>query len=453
MKHWPLLKHWKMQLRFQLNMSVKSAISNIGVKVFQLSSQVALAYFTNRVLAPEGRGLVASLSTWHMLLFTVGYLSVPIAIYNLYAGNKEKRAAFAGNALLAGLALGITTALLAWGAFQMFPVWFENMPESLFMLILIGIPLFMVQQFHLSVLQIMGHLDVYNFSFLFTTIVNILLTGLALVMQAYNVEFAIWILLSTWVITLLYTSGQLLRRLDYKWSFDSVLLKRMLHTGYIAHFASIVTLAAQRLDLIMVNSILGQREAGIYFLAIMLTGTLTIIPSAIQSILYPMLAESEKGNTIAISTRMARMTFLIMLIACAGMALIAWPAVRFVGGIAFMEAVPLIYIMLPGVVLYAVPVVLAGLWNSMGIFKLLNLSSVVLLCIIVAADYFFISWFGLVGAACSAFTVAFAAFMIHLFFLKTAANIQMPLTAVLPGKADFRLLVSTITAVLKRKSI
>lgn len=431
-------------------MSVKSAVSNIGVKVFQLISQVALAYFTNRVLAPEGRGLVASLSTWHMLLFTVGYLSLPIAVYNLYAGNKEKSEAFAGNALIAGLALGLMTVALAWGAFQVFPVWFDNIPESLFLIILVGIPIFMVQQFHLSVLQIMGHLDVYNFSFLFTTIVNILLTGLALVMQSYNVEYAVWILLSTWIITFLYTSGQLFKRLNYKWSFDALLLRRMLKTGFVAHFASIVTLAAQRLDLIMVNSILGQREAGIYFLAIMLTGTMTIIPSAIQSILYPMLAEAEKGDTVAISTRLARMTFLIMMLACLGMAILAWPAVRFVGGTAFMEAVPLILIMLPGVVLYSVPVVLAGLWNSMGIFKMLNLSSIFLLIIIVSADYFMISWFGLWGAAMSAFTVAFSAFLIHLYFLRTAAGINSPLAVVLPGKEDIKMLISYMHTVLKK---
>ena len=417
-------------------MSVKSAAYNIAVKVFQLLTQVGLAYFTNRVLAPEGRGLVAAASTWHMLLFTAGYLSIPVAIYNLFGTRRDQESAFAGNALLAGLSLGIITALFAWLAFQFFPQWFENIPSSFFMLILIGIPIYMIQQYHLAVLQMMGHLKEYNFSFLLTTLINILFTGLALIVQQYDAYIAMSILLINWILTLLYTSITLWIKGSKRWTIDKDLFIKMLTTGLVAHFASIVTLAAQRLDLIMVNNILGQREAGIYFLAIMLTGTLTIIPSAVQSVLYPKLAEAGIQDGTSMTVRIARITFLIMILACTALAVMAWPAVRIVGGLPFMEAVPLILIMLPGVALYSIPVVLAGLWNSRGIFRLLNLSSILMFAFIIAADYFLISLTGLIGAAISALSISGFSLALHLYFLKTVAGIQNPIQAILPGKED-----------------
>jgi len=421
-------------------MSVKSAAYNIAVKVFQLMTQVGLAYFTNRVLAPEGRGLVAAASTWHMLLFTIGYLSIPVAIYNLFGSRKSQESAFAGNALIAGIGLGLVTAGIAWICFKYFPNWFENIPDSFFLLILIGIPLYMIQQFHLAVLQMMGHLKEYNFSFLLTTLVNILLTGLALWMQEYDAYRAMWILLLNWIITLLYTSITLWSKGNKNWTVDLPLLRTLLLTGIVAHFASIVTLAAQRLDLIMVNNILGQREAGIYFLAIMLTGTLTIIPSAVQSVLYPKLAAAGEAEGTGMTIRVARITLLIMVFACLAMAVMAWPAVRIVGGLPFMEAVPLILIMLPGVALYSVPVVLAGLWNSRGIFRLLNLSSVLMFAFIIGTDYLLISSFGLKGAAFAALSISSFSLAVHLFFLKTVAGIKNPLKEILPGTADFRFL-------------
>lgn len=403
-------------------------------------AQVGLAYYTNRILAPEGRGLVAAASTWHMLLYTIGYLSIPIAVYNLFGTRREQQQSFAGNALIAGLLLGLLTALGAWAAFRLFPEWFENIPDSFFLLILAGIPLYMIQQFHLAILQMMGHLKEYNFSFLLTTLLNILLTGGAILVQQYDAYIAIWILLGNWLLTLLYTSGMLWKYSPGTWKFDIPLLWKMLVTGLVAHFASIVTLAAQRLDLIMVNNILGQREAGIYFLAIMLTGTLTIIPSAVQSVLYPKLAEAGLGQGAPLTFRVARITFLIMLIACAGLALMAWPAVRIVGGKPFLEAVPLIWIMLPGVALYSIPVVLAGLWNSMGIFKMLNLTSILMFAFIIGADYAFISWYGLEGAAVAALSIAGFSCLLHAVFVKIAANAN-PFTQLIPSLEDIRFLI------------
>jgi O-antigen/teichoic acid export membrane protein len=430
-------------------MSVKSAVYNIAVKVFQLMAQVGLAYFTNRILAPEGRGLVAAASTWHMMLYTIGYVSIPIAVYNLFGNRKEQQSAFAGNALLAGLLLGILTSLAAWILFYLFPGWFENIPETFFILIIAGIPLYMIQQFHLSILQMMGHLKEYNFSFLLTTLLNIVLTGLAILMQQYNAYIAIWILLGNWALTLIYTSGMLWKYSTHAWRTDFSLLGKMLATGLVAHFASIVTLAAQRLDLIMVNNILGQREAGIYFLAIMLTGTLTIIPSAVQSVLYPRLAETGLAQGATLTFRVARLTFLIMLLACGALAILTWPAVRIVGGKSFMEAVPLIWIMLPGVALYSIPVVLAGLWNSMGIFKLLNITSILMFGFIIVADYSLISRFGLEGAAVAACSISIFAFMLHAVFVKIAAKAN-PFFELMPKLEDVKFLTNIALNALKK---
>jgi len=257
-----------------------------------------------------------------------------------------------------------------------------------------------------------------------------------LIVQQYDAYIAMSILLINWILTLLYTSITLWIKGSKRWTIDKDLFFKMLTTGLVAHFASIVTLAAQRLDLIMVNNILGQREAGIYFLAIMLTGTLTIIPSAVQSVLYPKLAEAGIQDGTSMTVRIARITFLIMILACAALAVMAWPAVRIVGGLPFMEAVPLILIMLPGVALYSIPVVLAGLWNSRGIFRLLNLSSILMFAFIIAADYFLISLIGLTGAAISALSISGFSLALHLYFLKTVAGIQNPIQAILPGKED-----------------
>ena len=129
----------------------------------------------------------------------------------------------------------------------------------------------------------------------------------------------------------------------------------MLAIGSRVYAVGLITFLLIRLDLLLVNSILGQRQAGLYSLAGYVSEALTVIPSVIGINVVSRLARGQTGDT---SARTFRAVFLLYGTLC----LVSVPAVAI--------ALPLLYgsAYQTSVVLY--------LWLAPGIF-FLGLLSVV----------------------------------------------------------------------------
>jgi O-antigen/teichoic acid export membrane protein len=124
------------------------------------------------------------------------------------------------------------------------------------------------------------------------------------------------------------------------------LLWRMLASGARVYAVGLVTFLLIRLDLLLVNSILGQRQAGLYSLAGYVSEALTIIPSVIAVNMVARLARPHEADA---SARVFRATFLLY----GGLCLLSLLAVHFglplVYGRAYRNSVELYYWLAPGI--------------------------------------------------------------------------------------------------------
>src|SRR5881397_471759 len=77
---------------------------------------------------------------------------------------------------------------------------------------------------------------------------------------------------------------------------DSVLMWRMLRYAFRAYLATLTAFLVIRIDILMVNGLLGARDAGLYSVAVALGDGLYIIPAVIAVNLFARVARGLGGE-------------------------------------------------------------------------------------------------------------------------------------------------------------
>jgi len=110
------------------------------------------------------------------------------------------------------------------------------------------------------------------------------------------------------------------------------------------------------------------------------------------------------------------------------------PLVYIVGGKNFAEAIPLFRYFLPGIVFYSIPMVLATQWNIVGIFRQVNIVSLLVLLASVMCNIILVPAWGITGGAVTFLIIAIMAFCIHIWFVQRILG-HTPLSEIILIKA------------------
>jgi O-antigen/teichoic acid export membrane protein len=116
--------------------------------------------------------------------------------------------------------------------------------------------------------------------------------------------------------------------------------------GGRVYVVGLVTFLLIRLDLLLVNSILGQRDAGLYSLAGYVSEALSIIPSVIAVNMVARIAREHGADT---SARVFRSTLLLYGGLCMLSVIVVSIGLPLVYGSAYNESVALYYWLAPGI--------------------------------------------------------------------------------------------------------
>ncbi len=229
---------------------------------------------------------------------------------------------------------------------------------------------------------------------------------------------------------------------------------KMVKIGIKAHMASVATFFASNVDILMINSMLGQSEAGIYFLAVMINRILLIIPRSVQTIFYHHVSTDKKEKVQEDLFQATRITVFFMIIGGLILGLFSKLLVFILGGEKFYEATYVLWVLLPGFVFLSVPMILATMWNSMGIFKYLNIFTTIMIVLVILLNYIFIPILGLYGAALGTVLTYVYLFIVHLMFVRKFLNEKNILKVILINKKDLTLIKTMIITklVTKKKS-
>jgi len=218
-------------------------------------------------------------------------------------------------------------------------------------------------------------------------------------------------------------------------------LRPAIFYGVKAHLGNIMSFLNYRLDMFLVNLLVGPAAAGIYTVAVRLTEQLWMISQSVSTVIFPRLSAMANNETArrAFTPLMARIVLWITLAAAGLLAAIAQPLIQLLFGSEFVGAVAALLVLLPGIVLLSLGRVVANDFAARGWVGINMVLAALVLLINTSANLVLIPQFGFVGAAIAT-TLAYT-FNVTLFLLLQWRLIGVPWwECMIPKCGDFAMI-------------
>lgn len=208
-----------------------------------------------------------------------------------------------------------------------------------------------------------------------------------------------------------------------RWAWpDLSLARQMMGYGFRVYVAALAGYLVIRIDMLLVNGMLGATEAGHYAVAVALADGMAVVPVAVGVNLFPRVA---RGGTTETSAEIFRAVALVYAALCAVSAPLAGFGVELLYGAEFSAAVGLYLWLLPGIYTLGMVTILAHHFAGRGFPREAMLVWFVALAVNLAINLLFLKSHGTAVAAIAS-SVAYAVlFFLHaLMFSREAGGLR-----------------------------
>lgn len=326
------------QRRFASDVALTTG-SKLAFAVFGALLTVLVA----RELGPAGLGSFATLLTLTLLLVQVGNVGLHIGLTEASAQRPADRPRLAASAVAAGFAAGLALALATLAVDALAPGLLPGLSTAELLCGLAAVPLALSLLLLQAVLIGAGRVVAYNLVDIAQA--SLALAGVFLVFLVFDpgLVAVLAIVLAARVIAVALAIGSLA---DAAARPDLTLLRELVGRAARAYCAALVAFALIRVDLLLVNALLGPGEAGVYSLAATAAEALVLVPSVVGVNLLPRVA---LGGGAAATAAVLRSMMLLF----GGLCVLSAPAVALAFGLVFgpeyAESTELFWVLLPGV--------------------------------------------------------------------------------------------------------
>jgi O-antigen/teichoic acid export membrane protein len=189
-------------------------------------------------------------------------------------------------------------------------------------------------------------------------------------------------------------------------------LREALRYGFRADAANLAWFLHNRADMFFVGYLAGPAALGYYATAVGLVEKLNMPPSAVGTVLFPKIAAATGEDARRLTPVACRHTLSLTMLLCLGLALLAWPLIYVLFGTPFLPAVPLLWLLLPGVLSLSVGRLLSADLNGRGLPGSVARINIAMALVNMALNLWWIPIWGAAGsAAASSISYSAAVFL------------------------------------------
>jgi O-antigen/teichoic acid export membrane protein len=271
---------------------VVRAAATYGASAATAFLSLANVLLISRALGPEGRGGVAFLMTVAYLSAQVASLGIQQSLSNIGASEPRERPSLATNAIVFSIALGAAAIVVLVVLMELVPAAAAGSSTLGRTIALASIPLIILGDYHASLLAANYRFGITNAAVLLTPCVILAVNGALALDGALTVTRAV----ASWV------AGQIAAALlvltfvireDGLGRFERALARRMTVFGLKTHGGRVLNFGNYRLDQWLVGSIAGDRQLGLYSVAVAWSEGLFLLPNAIASVQRPDIVRAD----------------------------------------------------------------------------------------------------------------------------------------------------------------
>ncbi|MDZ7330970.1 MAG: oligosaccharide flippase family protein [candidate division KSB1 bacterium] len=378
--------------------STVSFVSLIIANICYLVIGVMIA----RALGPEGKG------AWAIILMIIDYLALlsnlgldAASVYYLGQGN-HSRGQILSVIIYATIGLGLialfifTPIIWLWGDAIFAKGEFDaGLSIGAVLIVPLVLGLRLISSYFQGCLKIVK----YNLLILIQLFFQIISLYLCLVI----LKWQIWGIFISYVASLLIAIGMgviflFVEGIGIEFHNSLALAKKMLHYGFKGYIGNLIQFVNYKVDLFLVNLLLGLSATGIYSIAVNLASLCWFVSYAMATSLFPRASASGKSSAELIN-RSASICLLLTGVSAGMLALICKPAIRLLYGEQFLLAAKAIYVLLPGVVIFVYTRILATYFSGNGRPLINSAISLASLAVSIPLNLILIPRLGLPGAA------------------------------------------------------
>ena len=267
---------------------VRKVAETFATRILLIGIGLATSVIVARILGPEGQGLYA-------LAVVIGVIGVQFANLGLHASNtyyvardRKLLPPLLGNTLVASFVFGGIGAVITLVIFSMWPK-LSPIDGPLLTLALLWIPLglayMLLQNLLLGIQEVRSYnkIELANKVFAVSSICLLILVDAVTVETIYSVGLIVLIVSLFWILR------QLKGHIHCSPMPSFALFKDSLRYGFKAYISAFAALMIQRMDLLMINYYLGNKQTGLYSIAVGLIDMLFLFPIVVGIIAFPKL--------------------------------------------------------------------------------------------------------------------------------------------------------------------
>lgn len=296
-----------------------------------------------RVLGPEKFGVFSAITALVAIIYSLGDLGIASALINFIPKLKEKRQILINTGFWFEFVVGLVI-LLIFGLFSL--IHQRIVPGSLSeQLLLAGIIAFnyLLVNYAQGIFTAERKFATYSLSQIIDAIVKIAIVFFLLSSSKLSISTAFLANGISSLLALVITFGHEL--LKIKWQFDKPIFAKIFHFAKWIAVSKIFSVFTARIDIILLNLMLGSFEAGIFAAAGRITLFFSLLISSLGSVISPRFSGFDTKDKI--KRYMRKLTLLVGAISFAMIlvALLASPIINIVFGDKYLSAIPVFQVL------------------------------------------------------------------------------------------------------------
>jgi O-antigen/teichoic acid export membrane protein len=395
-----------------------------------------------RTLGSEGQGQYTMTIILPVMLFTMLNGGAPTStVYYVAQKRYSLQVIYSTNfysALLLSLVAAAIGAMVVLFYQERF---FEGVPQSLLLVVLLALPLIFVQRNLQTIFQGEEDFEKFNSIVILNQLGLLLFAALFVWFWDMGLRGAVISFVSTQLLIFLVTVRLVNKTYDlgFPSSFSSAYLKDCFSYGIKGHMSNVLTYFNYRIDLFVIAHLLDNAAVGIYSIAVALVEKVWIVSQSVSAVLFARVATlttSEERNRFTML--MARNTLLITAIGSLFLMLgVKILLVPIFGEEYALSEQPFLW-MIPGVVIFSLGRVLSNDFSGRGKPEWNTYVAFVVAVSNIALNFFLIPIFGLLGAALAT-TISYLLDVLIKSAVFVKVNQQSVFDLVVVKKSDFEL--------------
>jgi O-antigen/teichoic acid export membrane protein len=378
---------------------VRKVLETFATRILLIGIGFATSVLVARILGPEGRGLFAVAGAIAAIAIQFGNLGLHSANTYSVARDRSLLPGLLANSLLVSFVLGGLVGIIAWGLSRAWPS-IAPVPDTLLLIALASIPPSLAYMLAQNLLLGIQEVRAFNKIELATRVITVGLITLVVVIGFVTPETVLLAGLAAGVINLCWVLWHLRPFIKGPVRPSWSLLKDNIAYGFRVYLNCLFAFLVIKLDLLMVQYMMGAEHAGYYSISVSLADLVYLLPVVIGTILFPKLAALDNIEEKWSLTNKTALVVAAMMIGISTVSIaLARPAVHLVFGAEYLPAVPAFLVLAGALVFLGINTIYSNFlastglpWFTVGLWGSVTVLNVVLNLVMIPKQ-------GIMGAA------------------------------------------------------